>query len=167
MNNPVGDTIEAFIKALDSIVYLGDTITAYSIPPNGQLGNYIEVHTPTTTELGCKTIIGHEATIQVDIITQFAGNFGTPKVAEDITNLVVNAIRPKPGSVLTVNNFDMITLMLTNSISDTELFGTNRSYRKILTWTFLIDDPTGLPWILDLGTWNDGGIWKDTSVWID
>lgn len=167
MKNPAGKTIEAFVTALSSIVYNATPIPVYSIPPDGELGNYIVVREPTNTELGCKIIIGHDATIQVDIITAFQGNFGTPLPAEEITDLVTEAIKPNPGHVLTVENFEMITLTLGNSIPDSNLFGDNRSYRRVLTWNFIIDEDNVPVWILELGNWNDGGIWDDNDVWKD
>lgn len=167
MINPVANTIETFRNALSGIVFESKAVNVYTVPPDGELGNHIIIREPTTVEQGCKSIIGHDATIQIDVITPFAGNFGSPLPMETITSFVLQAIKPGTGNVLTVVDFDMITLMLTNSITDRNFFPTNRGLRKILTWSFIIDEGVVIPWILDTGFWNDSGIWKDTSVWID
>jgi hypothetical protein len=167
MINPQYYTIQAFLDALQGLTYEGNPINPYSIPPQGELGNYIVVTAPTANEDGCKSIIGHLASINVEVIHQTPGNVTSPLQAQDITSLVMATLKPNPGDTITIPNFNMATLMLSNVVDGSELFPSNRSYRNILTYEFIIYEIVDQVWILDTGFWNDIGTWIDTATWID
>ena len=167
MINPQYYVIKAFYDALQGVEVNTTPVPVYSMPPLGELGNYIVVTEPVSTELGCKDLIGHTASINIEVIHQDSGNITSPIVAQEITSLVMNQLKPTSKSVINIENFDMITLVLVNSIDGSDLFDSNRSYRTILTYEFIIDELKVTEWILENGVWNDNGIWIDTATWND
>lgn len=168
MISPSGSIYKAFINALSGLVYKSNTIPVYSYPPQNAPNFYIQLGTITTVEEGCKDLFGHEVTMDIQVITQYDGNYATPVDAEGIASLITQALKPTTTSVVNdIEDFKMIWLVLENGFNDGGLFETNRSNRRILQWRFYLDQNPLLDWILIDGSWSDSGIWIDSATWND
>jgi len=168
MINPRNRIYQAFKTALDGIVYNSNSIPVYSFPAPGNIPFYIQLGTISTVEEGCKDLFGHECTIDIQVIDQRQGNYGSPKQAEEISNFVIQRLKETTTSVKSIPDFNMVYIVLDNSFEDPMIFDTSRGYRGIQQFRFYIEEVKVLgDWILDTGFWNDAGIWKDTSNWID
>ena len=168
MVNQAADIYKSFVTALNSIVYNANTIPVYSVsPPKNPGAIFIQLGTITTVQEGCKDLFGHECTMDIQIIDESSRNYSSPKIAEEVAGLVQEALLANVLSVVTMSNFDMIYLRLDNAFNDAGLFDTDRSYRRILQFRFMIDEKTTDVWILATGFWNDAGKWDDSSLWID
>ena len=161
------DIIKSFVSALSSITYEGESVPVYVNPPKGVGGLYIQLGTVTTVEEGCKDLFGHECTIDVQVIDTGARNYSTPKRVEEVSQVVSITLKPDELSTVSMSNFDMIYLTLDNSFNDQGLFSSDRAYRKIMQFRFMVMENDGGDWILSNGIWTDGGVWIDTAVWID
>ena len=166
--NPKGRIYKAFKSVLDGIGYQGNTLPVVRYPGKN-IGNfYIQLGEITTVEEGCKDLFGHECTIDIQIICNYDGNYGTPLDAETISNTVTALLKATTTSVIPIDEFNMVYIVLDSGINDGGLFPTNRNYRVINNYRFYIEEkiPDGV-WILEDGTWNDSGVWIDTALWND
>ena len=168
MLNPSLNIIKGFISALSGISYGGNTIPVYMIPPQNPDDLYIQIGTVTTVEAGCKDLFGHECTIDIQVIDLGKRNYQSPKRAEEVSSLVLQALKPDVISTVSLDEFDMIYLILDNSFNDAGLFESDRSYRRILQYRFLANEKViSGDWILATGFWDDFGVWIDTETWND
>ena len=168
MINPKNRIYKSFISALSGISYNGGTLDVVSFLGKGKTPFYIQLGTITTVEEGCKDVFGHECTIDIQIICQYDGNYASPLDGENISDIVTEKLRLITAGVVPIVDFDMVYLNLDNSFNDAGLFETERSYRIVSQYRFLImQNLDSVPWILETGVWNDSGVWKDSSVWID
>jgi hypothetical protein len=168
MINPKGKIYEAFVTALSGITYQSNPVPVYTFPAPGNIPFYIQLGSITTVEEGCVDLFGHECTIDIQIISQYDGNYGTPLDSEAISDIVTQTLKATETSTVDIQEFDMVYIVLDNGFNDSGLNPSNRGYRTINQYRFLIlevPDPT--IWILADGTWNDSGVWVDSAVWID
>ena len=169
MLNQSADIYKSFVTALSGITYDGNSIPVYSIsPPKNPGAIFIQLGTITTVEEGCKDLFGHECTMDIQVIDESNRNYTSPKVAEEIAGTIQTTLTPYVTSVVSMTDFDMIYITLDNAFNDGGLFESDRSYRKIMQWRFLINEqPEFSNWILSTGNWRDIALWIDTEVWID
>jgi hypothetical protein len=168
MINPKNRIYKAFLSALSGINYNGGTLDVVTFLGKGKTPFYIQLGNITTIEEGCKDVFGHECTIDIQIICQYDGNYATPLDGENISDIVTDRLRLTTAGVLAIEDFDMIHISLENSFNDAGLFETERSYRVVSQYRFMLMETGAIAaWILDTGFWNDSGVWKDSSVWID
>ena len=169
MLNQSADIYKSFVTALSGITYDGNSIPVYSIsPPKNPGAIFIQLGTITTVEEGCKDLFGHECTMDIQVIDESNRNYTSPKVAEEVSGEIQTALKTNVLNVVTMTNFNMIYLVLDNAFNDGGLFESDRSYRKIMQFRFMIEEIASVSnWILTTGFWNDSGVWIDDAVWID
>ncbi len=168
MINPRPAIIKGLATALDGLVYDSQEVPVYSASPlKATAKPYIQLGTLTVVEGGCKQGFGHSCTIDIQVIDNTANNRVSPKATEEITSLVLTALRPTKLNVISLSEFAMINLTMSNSFQDMGMFETDRYYRNVLQFTFEVYEVSVSNWILATGNWNDSGLWIDTEVWID
>lgn len=168
MINPKSRIYKAFKAVLDGIVYDGNTLDVVSFLGKGTTPLYIQMGNITTVEEGCIDLFGNECTIDIQIISQPFGNYTSLKAAEDVSDIVINRLQATTTGVIPVDDMDMVYLTLENGFTDSGLTPSERSYRVINQYRFLLlEIPYEADWILQTGFWNDLGVWKDSSTWID
>ena len=168
MINPKARIYKAFKAALDGIVYDGNVLDVVSFLGKGTTPIYIQMGNITTVEEGCIDLFGNECTIDIQIISQPFGNYTSPKPAEDVSDLVIQTLQATTTSVIPVDGLQMVYLTLENGFTDSGLTETERAYRVVNQYRFLLLELTEpCEWILAQGVWNDSGCWDDTAVWID
>ena len=169
MINPKLRIYKAFYAALQGITHNGIPVPVYSYPAMGEGELYILIGNITTVEEGTKDLFGHECTIDVQVVCNYKGNYGSPLDAEQVADQVTVKLKELSLSVLPINDFDMIYIVLDNGFNDGGLFDTDRSYRTINQYRFcLMELKDGCTWILETGFWVDlNTCWQDEAVWVD
>lgn len=171
MINPKNRIYKAFATALSGVTHNGDAIPIVTFPPPGKIPFYVQLGTITTVEEGCKDLFGHECTIDIQVISQYEGNYASPLSAEDIADQVTQLLKAETTSTLSIDDFDMVYIVLDNGFNDEgDIFATNRSYRTINQYRFLINEVVETPvsdWILFNGFWNQPLYWINDAYWID
>lgn len=166
MKNPRTDIIKGFASALGSIEYNSTAVPVFSASPVKNTDvPYIQLGSINTIEEGCKDTFGHACTIDIQVIDTSAKNRRSPKVVEEITQLVQTALKPTVTSTIALDNFDMINLVLTNTIQDPNIFETSNASRTIMQWSFDVYERPEFVWLLENNYWNDEGFWVDTATW--
>lgn len=168
MINPKLRIYKSFVAALQGITHNSNPVPVYSYPALGAGELYILVGNITTVEEGCKQLFGHECTIDIQVISNYTGNYGTPLDGEEVADQVTQKLKTFSLSTLPIDEFNMVYILLDNGFNDGGLFDTDRTYRTINQYRFYIEE-TSEPceWILANGVWNDSGCWNDAAVWID
>ena len=166
MKNPRIDILKAYLTALNGITYNGQPVKVYTIPPKGMLNPYIMLTNLVGNNYDDMFTFSHSFDIDVEVITQFSGNWGAPDAAEEITNSVCEALLPTRTSVLPLLNFKMVTMYHSNQIDDQTFFDSNRGYRVTTTFTMVLDEVKdfGDCWLAS-GVWSSSGIWGSECVW--
>ena len=168
MINPKNRIYKAFKAVLDGIVYDGNTLDVVSFLGKGTTPLYIQMGNITTVEEGCIDLFGNECTIDIQIISQPFGNYTSPKAAEDVSDIVISRLQATTTGVIPIDDMYMVYLTLENGFTDSGLTPSERSYRVINQYRFLLlEIPIEGDWILQSGFWNDLGVWKDSAAWID
>ena len=169
MKSPRKAIIKGFYNALSNITYAGQLVPVYSASPLKAPNNpYIQIGSVTTVEEGCKDLFGHACTIDIQVIDSSRDNYATPRAVEEITELVMQTLKPLVLSVVELSDFYMINLVLTNTIQDPNIFETAMGYRNIMQWSFDVYELQGEAiWLLLDGIWNDSGVWVDSEYWYD
>ena len=169
MENHRTAIIKGFASALTGLTYNNKSVPVYTGSPlKAPTKPYIQLGSLNTNEEGCKDMFGHACSYDVQIIDNSNKNFVSPKACEEITDLVLAAIKPSFLSVVTLADpFEMTNLTLSNSFQDSGIFETDRYYRNILQFSFDVHEVLQAVWIMAEGVWNNSGVWVDTEVWID
>ena len=168
MINPKNRIYKAFKSVLDGIVYDGNTLDVVSFMGKGTTPIYIQMGSITTVEEGCIDLFGNECTIDIQIISQPFGNYTSPKPAEDVSDIVINRLQATTTGVIPIDDFNMVYLTLENGFTDDGLTPSERNYRVINQYRFLLlEIAEPCEWILAGGVWNDSGCWDDSAAWID
>jgi len=169
MLNPRYDIYTSFGAALQGITYNAQSIPVYSTSPQKEPNSiYIVLGSITTNAEGCKDNFGHLCTIDIQVVDNSRKNYISPLAIENVTTSVLNALLPTTTSVVTMDDFDMTWLTLTNSFNDSGMFDDGRGSRNILQFAFeVFEKVTQNVWIMETGFWNDSGRWYDTAYWID
>lgn len=168
MINPKGRIYKAFKAALDGITYNGITLDVVSYLGKGKTPFYIQMGTITTTDASCKDLFGNECTIDIQVIAQYDGNWASPKDTELIAEDVTNRLNAITTAVIPIDDFDMTYIVLDNGFNDSGQFETERTYRTINQYRFMLFEKVQLgDWILENCFWNDSGIWDDSAFWCD
>lgn len=168
MKNHRTSIIKGFYSALSSITYNATAVPVFSATPTQAPNSpYIQIGSITSNEEGCKDTFGHACTIDIQVIDNTSDNYTTPRRVEEITDEVTEALKPTVTSVVSLVDFDMINLVLTNTINDHDLLETRAARRNILTWSFDVyqDMDTGVAWLLANDYWDDAGFWVDAETW--
>jgi len=166
MINPKARIYKAFKAALDGIVYDGITLDVVSFLGKGTTPIYIQMGNITTVEEGCIDLFGNECTIDIQIISQPFGNYTSPKPAEDVSDLVIQTLQATTTSVIPVDDLDMIYLKLENGFTDSGLTETERTYRVVNQYRFLLLESGEPPvWLLENGYWDTAGKWIGSAFW--
>jgi hypothetical protein len=170
MLNPRADIIKSFGAALSGLTYDGSTVPVYGTSPQKAPATiYIQLGSVITTETGCKDGFGHECTMDIQIIDNSRANRATQKNIEEVTTLVLNTIKSTTTSVVSMTDFEMIWLTLSNSINDVQLFDTSYAPRNILQFSFEINETRDNPCLTSIwysGTWAADGIWLPNCTWV-
>ena len=164
--NPSKRIIKAFVAALQGITHNAASVPVYMFPPKNAPKFYIQLGNVTASQEGCKDLFGHECTLDVQVISMYDGSYATPEDSEEISDTVLTNILALPTSTISVDNFDMIWLTLDNMFNDQGLFETDRTYRDVMQFRFLINEITGdKPWLLLDNYWDTNGAWVDSAFW--
>lgn len=169
MRNVRVDILKALVSLLDgNLSYNGTNVPVYSgNPPEDVPSMYVQIGSILTVERGLKDRFGHTGSFDIQVIDSSGVNQSTPLKAETITSAVMGLVKPNVVSVLSLTNFDMVYLVLSNTNTAPTIFDTNTTYRAILQWSFEAIEKVVTAWILATGSWNDEGVWSDTDFWND
>ena len=118
---------QAYFDALDGeIEQDGAEVPIYTIVPPSASLPYIHLNDVSSIENGTKDVFIHEATVIIDIYT----NDRTKLVMTEITNDLITIIKANRGSVLSLDNFNMISLEVVG-MQTTEYLDDNKQFHVI------------------------------------
>lgn len=82
----------AYYSALASITFNGSDVTVYEVMPQDAPLPAIMLSLQTDTDDSCKTDFGHDTTILLEVWNDYAGDFGTKDVVDDIGDDILNIV---------------------------------------------------------------------------
>ena len=142
MKDPGYRILQSYYNALNTKVIVDAvTIPVYTSTPKGTSGNRIEMSIITQVDESIKDAFLQTVVINIDCITEFTTR-GSKKKSEDISNAVIQLIITTfGGSGLSITGgvYKYIKTSLDNISSPEELTDTKKIYRKLLTFTNLIE----------------------------
>ena len=164
--NPSKRIIKAFVAALQGITYNAAAVPVYMLPTKNAPNFYIQLGSITASNEGCKDLFGYECTIDVQVISLYDGSYAKPDDSEGISDTVLNNILALPTSTVSIDNFDMIWMKLDNMFNDPGLFETDRTYRDIMQFRFLINEiRPDRGWLLLNNYWDIEEAWIEDAFW--
>ena len=142
MKDPSYRVLQSYFSALNNNVVV-DTVTipVYTATPKGTSGHRIEIRIITQVNESVKDTYLQDVIIAVDCITEFTTR-GSHKKSVDISNAVIQLIITTfGGSGLSITGgvYKFIRTSLDNISPAEEITDTKKIYRRILTFTNLIE----------------------------
>ena len=136
---PVEDIKKAYYAALNgNISYAGVNIPVYSIAPKSTDPPYIILGTTSLIEVGTKSDFLYDVTLFIEVVTTDQSK------AEmlSITNQILTILKPTTGSVLDLENYTMVNLILDGIEDSVQLTDTKEfeSITNTIRLTQLIDE---------------------------
>ena len=142
MKDPAYRILQSYFTALNSKVVVDEvTIPVYTTTPKGTSGNRIEMSIITQVDESIKDAYMQDVIVSIDCITEFTTR-GSRKKSVDISNAVIQLIITTfGGSGLSISGggYKYIRTSLDNISALDEITDTKKIYRRILTFTNLIE----------------------------
>ena len=141
MTDPAYKVLASYYAALNNKVTVDSiVIPVYTATPKGTSGNRIEMSIITQVNASIKDAHLQNVVMSVDCITEFTTR-GSRKKSVDISNAVIQLIITTfGGSGLSISGggYKFVTTSLDNISPLDEITDTKKIYRRILTFTNLI-----------------------------
>ena len=142
MKDPAYRVLESYYTTLNTRVIVGAvTYPVYSVTPKGTSGNRIELSIITQVNESVKDTYLQNVVVVVDCITEFTTR-GSKKTVADMSNAVIQLIITTfGGSGLSISGgaYEFVSTSLDNVSNLEEITNTKKIFRKILTFTNLIE----------------------------
>lgn len=124
--------------------------------------NYIYKNSVHAYRLRHKDIIDDQ-TVEEHLTQRWRSYYSHPRMT------IRGRVRPREGTLQAADIIQDAALNRTFIISSFQKQIRENIYNVELVelYPHLLDNPEGLPWILETGAWNDEGVWIDSALWTD
>lgn len=120
-----------------AVTYGGEVVNVYDSSSVPSVANkpYILLSTYISTELGegSKQSYAQEVTLLIDVVTKFPNSMGGKKIADTISNSVIELIRTRQAGYIDLSpNFQIITTLLDSNNTLEELVSDGVVVRRLI-----------------------------------
>lgn len=141
MKIPSKELQTAYYQALnENIIYDGQTVPVFDVIPPDTEYPYIVLGDQTIAEDTDKTSFGTEIVFTIQVVTGFEGIYGGKSEAYEISNDVIEAIRTRSGSYLSLNGFNNYVTELDSSVILQEVTETHILFTNTIRFRHKIEE---------------------------
>ena len=141
MRDTATEIYSAFFDVLNgNVTYNGSTIPVYTGMPNNTKGDYIFLEELTQVDWEGADNFGFEETLTIQIVVREKGGSQSRVKLNNLSNQVMQLIKPTVNTEITLTNFSMTGLHLDNSFTDNLLGNTDYYQRKIQTYRYFVSE---------------------------
>ena len=141
IGNPLN---KAYFSTLSALTYSGDSLRVFkagSVPAEVTYP-YVSIASRTGADDPDKDAFGTEVTQAVDVIDRFPVNTGTETRVNDISNIIIGAIRKIKNRIDIGEDFNVITATLDNTVTVIQQTDTYQYYTHQIRFRHKIEQLT-------------------------